>query len=160
MNPMIDTHEPAVAPGRRRRRWIRSFLIAAVALAGIGVGVVLAGGNDNETPAATANRQLADITQACTTWMDGTGSSPTSANWCRDMTGWMSQQNSNGSMMGPMMWGDSDQVLTTCRAWMNANPSTDRPAEWCEHMMRGSRPHMNGDWDHWDEWMNGPMMGG
>ena len=65
-----------------------------------------------------------------------------------------------GSMMGSMMWGDPDRMLSTCRAWSDANPSGDRPADWCESMLRGMWPHMDGDWEHWDEWMNGPMMGG
>jgi len=157
---MIETQESPVAPVTRRRRWITPLVIGAVAIAGIGVGVALANRNDSSTPTASASGQLADITQACATWMNGAGSSPTSANWCQDMTGWMNQQMTNGSMMGPMMWGDPEQMLSTCRAWMSANPSNDRPADWCENMMRGTQPHMNGDWDHWDDRMNGPMMGG
>ena len=136
-------------------------VVAAVALAGIGVGVAVANRDDTSTPAAATSNELADISQACTTWMNNDARwGPGSSGWCQDMTGWMSQQTANGSMMGPMMWGDPDQMLSTCRAWMDANPSSDRPAEWCESMMRGMWPHMNGDWDHWDEQMNGPMMGG
>ena len=42
----------------------------------------------------------------------------------------------------------------------NSSSTSIRPAEWCATMMSGMWPHMNGDWDHWDEQMNGPMMGG
>ena len=50
-------------------------------------------------------------------------------------------------------------MLSTCRAWMDANPSTERRTEWCETMMRGTRPRVTGNWDHWDDWMNGAMTG-
>jgi len=136
------------------------LVVAAVAVAGIGIGVALANRNDISAPAAAANSQLADITQACTAWMNGTDASRASGGWCQDMTGWMSQRMGSGSMMGSIMWGDPEQMLSTCRAWMNANPSSDRPAEWCDDMMRGARPYMNGNWDQWDDWMNGGMMGG
>jgi len=157
---MIEMEESPVAPVTRRRRWVTPLVVAAVALGGIGIGVALANRDDTSAPAAAANSQLADITQACTAWMNGTGASPTTAGWCQNMTGWMSQQMGNGSMMGSMMWGDPEQMLSTCRAWMNANPSSDRPADWCEDMMRGAHPHMNGNWDQWGDWMNGGMMGG
>ncbi|MAT06363.1 MAG: hypothetical protein CL424_15100 [Acidimicrobiaceae bacterium] len=157
---MIETQEPTVAPVTRRRRWILPLVVVAVALAGIGVGIALANQDDTSGSTASASGQLADISQACATWMNDAGSGPTSAGWCQDMTGWMSRHMGSGSMMGPMMWGDPEQMLSACRTWMNDNPSTERPAEWCENMMRGIRPQMNGDWDQWDDWMNGPMMGG
>lgn len=131
-----------------------------VAVAGIGVGIALAN-RDDASPAQANSSQLADINQACTTWMNNdTRSGSTPGTWCQDMTSWMSQQMSNGSMMGSMMWSDPDQMLATCRSWMTGNPSGDRPSDWCDNMMRGMWPHMNGDWDDWDDWMNGPMMGG
>lgn len=157
---MIETQEPSVASATPRRRWIMPLVIAAVAIAGIAVGVALANRDNTSPPASAASGKLADITQACTAWMNGSGSGPGSSGWCQDMAGWMSQQMPNGSMMGPMMWGDPERILSACRAWMNANPSSDRPVEWCENMMRGMWPHMNGDWEHWDDWMNSPMMGG
>ena len=39
------------------------MVIGAVALAGLGVGVALGGGDDGPAPAVAANSQLADITQ-------------------------------------------------------------------------------------------------
>lgn len=137
---MIATQESPVAPATRRRRWIMPLVVAVVALAGIGVGIALANRDNSSASTASASGQLADITQACTTWMNGTGSSPTSAGWCQDMTGWMSQHMGSGSMMGPMMWGDPEQMLSSCRAWMSANPSTERPADWCENMIAARGP--------------------
>jgi len=158
---MIEMQEPSVAPPARRRRWVMPAAVAAVALAGIGIGVAVANRDDTSTPAAAMSSELADINQACTTWMNNDARwGPESSGWCQDMTGWMTQQMANGSMIGQMMWGDPGQTLSTCRAWMDANRSSDRPAEWCDNMMRGMWPHMNGDWDHWDEPMDGPMMGG
>ncbi len=158
---MIEMQEPAVAPPAPRRRWVMPVVVAAVALAGIGVGIALANRNDTSTPAAATSAELADISQACTTWMnDDARWGPTSASWCQDMTGWMGQQMTTGSMMGSTMWSDPAQMLSTCQAWMEANPSSDRPTDWCDNMMSGMWPHMNGDWDHWDAQMNGPMMGG
>ena len=138
-----------------------SVVVAAVAVVGIGVGVALASRDDTSAPAPATSAELADIGRACTTWMnDDTRWDSTAAGWCQGMTSWMSQQMANGSMMGSMMWGDPDRMRSTCRAWSDANPSGDRPVEWCESMLRGMWPHMDGDWEHWDEWMNGPMMGG
>ena len=86
-------------------------VVAAVALAGIGVGVAVADRDDTSTPAAATSNELADISQACTTWMNNDARwGPESSGCCQDMTGWMSQQMANGSMMGPMMWGDPDQM--------------------------------------------------
>jgi hypothetical protein len=158
---MIEMQEPPVAPLARRRRWVMPVVVAAVALAGIGVGVALANRDDTSTPAGATSGELADISQACTTWMnDDARYGPTSADWCQDMTGWMGQQMTNGSMMGSMMWSNPDRMLSTCQAWMTANPASGRPADWCESMMGGMWPHMSGNWDDWDEQMNGPMMGG
>jgi hypothetical protein len=158
---MIEIQDSPVVSSapRRRRRWITPVVIGAVAVAGLGVGVALGGGDDGPAPAVAANSQLADIAQACTTWMRADGRAvPDSAGWCQDMTGWMSEQMANGSMMGSMMWGEPDQMLATCRSWMGANPSLGRPDGWCEDMMTGMRPYMNGNgtWEQWD----GRMMGG
>lgn len=158
---MLELEGSPAASSARRRRWITPVAIAAVALAGLGVGTALGGGDDRPAPAVAANGQLADITQVCTTWMSADGSAvPGSAGWCQDMTGWTSQQMADGSMTGPMMWGDPDQSLATCRSWMDANPCSRRPDGWCEDMMRGIRPHMNGNSEQWDGGVNGPMMGG
>jgi hypothetical protein len=158
---VIEMQEPPVAPPTRRRRWITPIVVTVVAVAGIGVGVAIANRDDTPAPAATTSSELADISQACTTWMnDDSRWGTASAGWCQDMTSWMSQQMANGTMIGSMMWGNPDRMLTTCQTWMNSQPSSNRPNEWCETMMRGMWPHMNGDWEHWDDWMNGPMMGG
>lgn len=157
---MIEMQESPVAPPARRRRWVLPVVVAAVALAGIGVGVALANRGDTSQSAGATSSELADISQACATWMnDDARWGPTSAGWCQDMTGWMGQQMTNGSMMGSMMWSDPDQMLSTCQAWIAADPASGHPAEWCENMMRGMWPHMNGDWGNWNEQMNGPMMG-
>lgn len=123
-----------------------TLVVLAVALTGIGVGAALA--NRNDTPATTADAQLADITQACSAWMNESGTGSTA--WCQDMTGWMSQHMADVATMGQMMWNDSDRMVPTCRAWMTANPSTERPVDWCDEMMRSTWPHMNGDGDHRD----------
>ena len=158
---MIEMQDAPAAPPVRRRRWVMPVVVVVVALAGIGVGVAVARRDDASTSGTATISELADITQACTTWMNGDARwGPTSADWCQDMTGWMGQQVANGSMMGSMVWSDPEQMLSTCRAWMDAKPSSGRPAQWCDSMMRGMWPHMNGDWDHWDEQMNGLMMGG
>lgn len=155
---MIEVQEsPAASPPRRR--WVIPLVVVAVAVAGI--GILLADRNDTSSPARAMTSQLADINQACTIWMNsGTGSGSTPATWCQGMTSWMNEQMSNGSMMGSRMWGDPEQMLATCRSWMDANPSGDRPSDWCDGMVRGMWPHMNGDWEGWNDWMNGPMMGG
>jgi hypothetical protein len=137
---MIDLQAASVEPTARRRRWIMPAVVATVALAGIVVGAALANRDDTPTTAENTSAQLADISQAC--------------------TGWMDQQMTNGSMMGSRMWSDPDRMFSTCRAWMEANPSSDRPADWCDKMMTGMWPHINGDWGNWNEQMNGPMMGG
>jgi hypothetical protein len=135
--------------------------VVAVAVAGIGIGNALAGRDDTSSPAQAATGQLADINQACTTWViSDTRSGGTPGRWCQDMTSWMNQQMANRSMMGSMMWGDPERMLATCRSWVTANPSVDRPSDWCDSMLRGMWPHMTGDWGDWDDSMNGPMMGG
>ena len=80
--------------------------------------------------------------------------------WCQDMINWMSQEIASGSIMGSMTWGDPERMLSTCRSWMDTNPSTQRPTDWCDNMLRFMWPHMNGDWEQWDDQMNGGMMGG
>ncbi|MGE0308669.1 MAG: hypothetical protein AB7Q27_23285 [Acidimicrobiia bacterium] len=158
---MIEIQELPVASPARRPRWVLPVVVAAVALAGVGVGTAFANRSDTPRPAAAISSELTDIGRACTTWMNNDAHwGPTSADWCRSMTGWMGEQMTTGSMTGSMMWTDVDRMLSTCRAWMDSEPSTGVPAEWCESMIGGMWPHMNGDWEGWDERMNGPMMGG
>jgi hypothetical protein len=154
---MIEMHESPVDPRTRSRRWVWP-IIAAVGATAIAVGVIVANRADTTSPAQASTDELADISEACTTWMDSDnrwGSS--SGTWCQEMAGWMTRQVADGSMTGSMMWGNQEKMQATCRSWMNANPSGDRPTEWCESMPQGMRPHMSGDWD---DWMTGPMMGG
>ncbi len=146
---------------RPLRQAVRPSPIFLALIAVTVVGAALASRDDTPTSAGNSSAQLADISQACTTWMDGDARwGSMSAGWCQEMTGWMDQQMTNGSMMGSRMWSDPDRMLSTCRAWLQANPSSDRPADWCDNMMTGMWPHMNGDWGNWNEQMNGPMMGG
>jgi hypothetical protein len=157
---VIEMQEHPVVPVARRRKWLLPVVAVVAGAVGVGVGVVVATRDDAPAPASAAAIQLADINQACTTWMRNDARwSTTTPTWCQDMTGWMNQM-ANGAMAGTMMWGAPNQMLTTCRAWMTSNPSNQLPTEWCDDMMRGMWPHMNGDWHNWDDWVDGPMMGG
>ena len=152
---MIDVKDHQVeAPSRRR--WVMPAVIATVASFAIGLGFVLADRHDRSVPTQMSRAQLADISTACTTWMDDeTKWGPESRTWCNDMTGWMDQQMANGSMTASM-WGDRTQMRATCRSWMMTDSSIGRRSEWCDAMIDGAGPHMNGGWD---EWTNGPMLG-
>ena len=67
---MVKTHEDLTTPPPHRRRWAIPVVVAAIAVAGVGVGIAVA--KRDTTPAAQAtNGQLADISQACATWMNG-----------------------------------------------------------------------------------------
>jgi len=158
---MIDIQAQPETHVQRRRQWLLPLVAVAVVAAAAGAGFALASRDDTPAPASAAAGQLVDISQACTTWMHNDARWASNApTWCQDMTGWMNQQMANGSMMGSMMWGDPDQMLTTCRAWMNVQEVSQLPAGWCDEMMRGMWPNMSGDWDRWDDWMGGSMMGG
>ena len=130
----------------------------------MGGGIALANRDDTPTQVSASNSQLAMLNQACTDWLDDDPSTTTLATWCDDMTGWMNQQMTNGSVHHQMMWTNPDQMLATCRAWTNTNSAVDHPSDWCDNAIAGMWQHMGNGWDHrndWDRWMSDhPMMGG
>ena len=156
---MTDTVSNEVATANPRRRWI--LLVAAIALvaAGIGVGVAIAAGRDDTSPAqASIAAQVSNVNQACTSWMMSTpATSAGPSSWCGEMSAWMSQQVSDGRMMGSMMWGDPDRMLASCQSWVKSNNAGAPQASRCDEMITWMRQQMNGDWDGW--MMNGSMMG-
>lgn len=156
---MIDTLPNDVAMPATRRRWVLPLAAVVLLAAGLGVGFAIAAGRDDTSFAQPSTAvQVANVNQACTNWMMSTPTAATgSANWCGDMAGWMNQQVTDGRMMGSMMWGDPDRMLTSCRSWVSANTAGAPSWTWCDDMVTWMRQHMNGDWDGW--MMNGSMMG-
>lgn len=59
---------------------------------------------------------------------------------------------------GPMMWQDPDSMRATCEHWMSTGPHTEGgdAQSWCSQMV----DWMSQEHGDWDNWMNGPMMGG
>jgi hypothetical protein len=157
---MTGSLEPDVTPPSRRRRWVAPLVAAAgaVVAVGIGVGIGLAAADRDDDPASSsATAQLDDIREACSRWMDGQATDRPGAGWCADMTGWMGRRMADGSMTGPMMWGDAEQMRATCQAWVQAAPPAGATAGWCDEMLHGMWPDIAGGRNGG---MGGPMMGG
>lgn len=139
-----------------RRRWVLPLVAVALLAAGIAVGVALA--DRDSTAGASTSTQVANMTAACNTWMTSGAAAPGgSTAWCSDMTAWMSQRVTSGQMMGSMMWGDPDRMLSSCRSWVQSGASGVPAVSWCDDMVTWMRQHMSGDWNNW--MMNGSMMG-
>ena len=156
---MTDTLPNDVATTAARRRWVLPVVAVALLAIGLGVGLAIAAGRDGSSPSqASTAVQLTNVNQACTNWMMNTPNPPAGTNWCAGMTTWMNQQITSGQMMGAMMWGDPDRMLSSCRAWVTSNPGSAASSTWCDEMVTWMRQHMNGDWNGW--MMNGSMMGG
>lgn len=155
---MTETISNGAAPATRRR-WVLAMVAVLLVAGGIGFGVVIAS-RDGSTPAqASTSAQVANMTAACTTWMTTatTTVSSGSTSWCGDMTAWMNQRVTSGQMMGSMVWGDPDRMLSSCRSWVQSGANGVPSASWCDDMVTWMRQHMNGDWNNW--MMNGSMMG-
>src|ERR1017187_10069965 len=94
----------------RIRPGIALVLVAAVAAAGLALGLVLTQGTNQTAPAA----ELASVETGCTQWLGANPAEPGTVQWCSEMASWM-----NRSGMDPqMMWGDSNHMLSTCEQWM------------------------------------------
>lgn len=156
---MTDTLPKDVAASATPRRWGLPLLAVVLLAVGLGIGLAIAAADNDASPAQTSTAvQPSNVNQACTNWMMTTpAAAQSSMTWCVDMTGWMNQQVTSGQMMGTMMWGDPDRLLTNCQAWVAANPADAVPLTWCDDMIAWMRQHMNGDWNGW--MMNGSMMG-
>ena len=151
---MTDTLSNGAVPATRRR-WVLPLVAVALLAGGVAVGVALA---DRDSPAqASTSTQVANMTAACTTWMTSSAAAGGSTAWCSDMTAWMSQRVTSGQMMGSMMWGDPDRMLSICRSWVQSGAAGVPAVSWCDGLVTWMRQHMNGDWNNW--MMNGSMMG-
>ena len=160
---MTDTADQAPVPATTTSsgpRWlIVGILIAVAALFG-GVLIAIAV-NDDDQPSYAAD-QIGWMRDSCQQWSgDYSGNGPPDS-WCASMADWMNsrlgQGSSNGMMMGPMMWQDPDSMRATCEHWMSTGPHTEGgdAQSWCSQMV----DWMSQEHGDWDNWMNGPMMGG
>lgn len=152
---MTDTLSNGAVPATRRR-WVLPLVAVALLAGGVAVGVALA---DRDSPAqVSTSTQVANMTAACNTWMTSGAAAPGgSTAWCSDMTAWMSQRVTSGQMMGSMMWGDPDRMLSSCRSWVQSGAAGVPAVSWCDGLVTWMRQHMSGDWNNW--MMNGSMMG-
>jgi hypothetical protein len=148
---------------RRVSRGVLAGLVAAVGIAAVAAGVLIARDDDNQDSVGSSS-QVASVSAACQSWLDSDPTQPGTAGWCNGMADWMTQRMTQGGMGPQMMWGDPDRMRDTCQQWMTANPpgGTDVDAQsWCDSMVGWMSDHM-GDWsgrDDWDDWtMHG--MGG
>lgn len=156
---MTDILPTDVSTTATRRRWLLPVIAVALLAAGLGVGLAIAAGRDDSSPAqASTAVQVSNVNQACTNWMMSVpATSAGTSDWCGDMTAWMNQQVTDGRMMGMMMWGDPDRMLASCQSWASSSQTGAPPLSWCDDMIAWMRQNMNGDWDGW--MMNGSMMG-
>jgi hypothetical protein len=145
----------------RIRPGIALVLVAAVAVAGLALGLLLTQGTNQTAPAA----ELASVQTGCKQWLGANPSESGTVQWCASMASWMSQYM-NRSGVGPqMMWGDSDHMLSTCEQWMTTSPpsgTATAPQSWCNSMVSWMTSHMS-TWSGqstWGGWMShGSMMG-
>lgn len=160
-NPETPVGQDAQPPARTGWKWAAG-VAAAVAVVAIAVAAfAIAGddGNNGTSSQALDSQRIAATRGACQQWLDdyssSSGATPPQG-WCNNMTGWMYDQMANGSMMGPMMWGNPQAMIDACRQWMTTAPTGDttattRPTAWCDQMVRWMSQHM-GNWDDWEDW--------
>lgn len=138
-------------------------IVGVLAIAGIGVAVVIASNDD--TPDYSAP-QIGWMHQGCRQWADSyQGANGPDNAWCDSMASWMdgrmgtNSMMGEGQMMGSMMWQNPTNMRATCEQWMADNPNAAPPgadtAAWCGQMVDWMVQHMGG-WDNW--MMSGPMM--
>lgn len=112
---------------RSRRRWLLPIAAGAMLAIGLAAGITIAANHDgkpNSNATATAT-QLADVTQACRSWMNASTPSGATPTWCDEMSRWMNQQTTGSShTTGSAMWGDPDRMRATCRTWMASTNGT------------------------------------
>ena len=141
--------------GRRRRAtpWIIA-LVAVLVVGGAIIGLLVSRSSDNQL----SSQQLAELQQACTQWIRSSSASATPADWCTNMSGWMSDRMDDH----PGMWASPQAMQTTCQEWSTANPGGanegDRIA-WCDEMVSWMQQHA-AQWGSWNGWMmHGSMIG-
>ena len=125
-------------PHPHRVRWLAALVLLVL----VGVGLTIAGvvhGDDEQ-----ASAKLSQVQASCTDWMETLHSgSQSDETWCTDMFRWMGNQ-SDGSMVGSMMWQGPDQIGSACHEWIDQ----DRPGTEASRQQRC---------DDMVEWMNGHL---
>ncbi len=162
---MTESTDQATAPAATTSsgpRWLIVSIVVAVLVLFGGVLVAVAVNDDDQS--SYAANQIGWMRDSCEQWSgDYSGNGPPDS-WCASMADWMNsrvgQGSPNGMMSGQMMWQDSGSMRATCEQWMATNPDATAAGgdaqSWCRQMVEWmSQQH--GDWDNW---MNGPMMGG
>lgn len=158
--PDQDTAPP---PRTSTWKWIAGVAVA-VAVAAVAVAAfAIARDDDNagsDGPALDSQR-IAATQSACEQWLDDDtdpGGATPPQGWCTGMTGWMYDQMADGSMTGPMMWGNPQAMIDACRQWMATGPDGDDTATsgptstgWCDQMVGWMSQHMD-NWDDWQDW--------
>jgi hypothetical protein len=151
----------------------RFIVIAAAVIVAIGLGVGLGVGLGSSGAASATGpgtgvsqaTQLASLQTGCQQWLDSAPAEPGTAQWCTDMTQWMSAYMVRSGMGPQMMWGDPGSLTASCERWISATPPPGAPADatsWCDSMAAWMNAHI-GSWGgggDWSDWMgHGPMMG-
>jgi len=149
------------ATDRRIGRGLLVTLVAAVLGAGVALGLLFTQGTNQATPVAA---QLAAVHAGCSKWLAADPAQTGTAQWCTEMTSWMSRYMERSGVGPQMMWGDSVHMLSACDRWMaTSQPATTTSVQsWCSAMVSWMTSHIGG-WsgqDSWGAWMShGQMMG-
>jgi len=179
MSTEAPTPTPAAGPPASQGagwKWIAGAAVV-VALIAIAVAVVVLTRDDSTDTTTLGSQRVAATRDACRQWYgasrDAAGPMPPRG-WCDDMAGWMTDQMTDGRMMGTTMWASPRAMVDACRSWAATSPTsattattaTSAPAlGWCDAMVGWMSQHMgtwsgSEDWDdhmddgHWD----GDMM--
>ena len=151
---MTDIHPPDTGE-MTRQRWIRRLAAIAAVIGGLGAGLAITAANDQSAGHVSA-AEVADLDQACTSWVMSTPANPSAIAWCHDMSTWMGDQIRHGRMTGPMN-DDPEVLLTACHTWSATQQPASAPSTWCDAMVTSMRQHVSSDRP--GRMMNGPMMG-
>ena len=151
---MTDIHPPDTGE-MTRQRWIRRLAAIAAVIGGLGAGLAITAANDQSAGHVSA-AEVADLDQACTSWVMSTPANPSAIAWCHDMSTWMGDQIRHGRMTVPMS-DDPEVLFTACHTWSATQQPASAPSTWCDAMVTSMRQHVSSDRP--GRMMNGPMMG-
>lgn len=145
-----------------------SVVVLMAAGLGAGLGVAFGGGSNqgaNQTGGATPSTELASLQKGCQQWLEANPTEQGTAEWCSDMTGWMSDYMSRSGMDSQQMWGDPEELAATCQRWMATSPPaglTTSAQSWCSSMVAWMTDNVD-SWTGrpgWGAWMREGPMGG